>query len=391
MAIFLYNLFRFGLALIFAGLHCALMVGLFREWRWNRQAAGADLSPSGQAEGGEAPFLPRVSVIIPLRNEARRMAGMLESLAAQDYPRTEFIFIDDRSSDETGALLRDFAEKRAEVSIITLKENPGPNHKQYALNRGIEAASGALLLFTDGDCEVPPGWIRAMTQRMGNPRTGAIIGPVFKKSGGEGFFHLYQCFDHAVRYMYLAGSTGIGAAGGGFGNNLILRRDALGAIGGYGSIPPSPTEDAALISRIRSHSAYAVHSACGSGVAVMTQGESTWKALINQTLRWNNGGLFSPDKTTRLNFGFLMITISLGILAIPLCPFIPSLWPLPGAVLFSMTLNTAATLSLFRASLPPKGAAYIVQLVFTPLYFTFLTVLSFSGVKPDWKGSRLLP
>ena len=386
----LYNLFRFGFALVFAGLHCALMVGLFREWRWDRRMAGPGVALPDRAGGDSGPAEPpKVSVIIPLRNEARRMAGLLESLDGQDYPQAEFIFIDDRSSDGTGELLRDFAEKRKGVIIITLKENPGPNHKQYALSRGIEAASGTLFLFTDADCEVPSGWIRAMTRRMGDPRTGATIGPVFKKYGGRGFFHLYQCFDHAVRYMYLAGSTGIGAAGGGFGNNLILSRDALQAIGGYGTIPPSPTEDAALISRIRSHSDYAVHSACGSDVPVMTQGESSWKNLVNQTLRWNNGGLFSPDRSTRLNFGFLMITISMGMLSIPFIPLVPSLWPLPGAVFFSMTLNTIATLALFGSSLPKKGAAYGLQLVFTTMYFTFLTILSFFGVKVDWKGSRV--
>jgi cellulose synthase/poly-beta-1,6-N-acetylglucosamine synthase-like glycosyltransferase len=317
------------------------------------------------------------------------MAGLLESLAGQDYPRAEFVFIDDRSSDGTVELLREFAEQREGVIIITLKENSGANHKQYALDRGIEAASGSLFLFTDADCAVPPGWIRAMIRRMGEPRTGVTIGPVFKKHGGKGFFHLYQCFDHAVRYMYLVGSTGLGAAGGGFGNNLILRREALQAIGGYGAIPPSPTEDAALISRIRSHSSYAIHSACGNDVPVMTQGESSWKDLVNQTLRWNNGGLFSPDKSTRLNFGFLMVTISMGMLAIPLVPFIPSLWPLPGAVFFAMILNTTATLALFGASLPKKGAAYGLQLIFTPIYFTFLTILGFFGVKVDWKGSQV--
>jgi hypothetical protein len=84
-----------------------------------------------------------------------------------------------------------------------------------------------------------------------------------------------------------------------------------------------------------------------------------------------------------------MITISMGMLAIPLLPFIPSLWPLPGAVFFAMILNTIATLALFGSSLPQKGAAYGLQLIFTPMYFTFLTILSFFGVKVDWKGSQI--
>jgi cellulose synthase/poly-beta-1,6-N-acetylglucosamine synthase-like glycosyltransferase len=169
----------------------------------------------------------------------------------------------------------------------------------------------------------------------------------------------------------------------------------LDAVGGYEKVPPSPTEDAALVARIRVCSDYKVRAAVGPDVHVITRGESSWKALVNQTLRWNNGGLFSPDLSTRLNFGFLMVTISLGILAIPVLPFYPPVWPLPAAVMLSMTFNTIATLGLFGASLPRKGpllkraAAYILQLIFTPVYFTFLTILGFCGVKSDWKGNRV--
>jgi cellulose synthase/poly-beta-1,6-N-acetylglucosamine synthase-like glycosyltransferase len=170
---------------------------------------------------------------------------------------------------------------------------------------------------------------------------------------------------------------------------MILRRAALDAIGGYEAVPPSPTEDAALVSLIRTRSPYTVRAALGSDVHVITGGETNWKDFINQTLRWNNGGLFSPDRSTRLNFGFLMITISMGILAIPLTPFVPSLWPLPAAVMLSMTGNTIATLALFGASLPKKRAAYIIQLIFTPMYFTFLTILGLCGVKPRWKGQLI--
>jgi cellulose synthase/poly-beta-1,6-N-acetylglucosamine synthase-like glycosyltransferase len=338
---------------------------------------------AGTGDAGE----PLVSVIIPIRNESLRMAGLLASLGVQDYPRAEYIFIDDRSSDESLDILRRFKEVHREVRIIVLEENPGPNHKQYALCKGLEAARGGLILFTDADCEVPPSWIRSMVFRMADERTGVTIGPVFKKSGGKGFFYRYQCFDHAIRYMYLAASTGLGAAGGGFGNNLILRRAALDAIGGYDAVPPSPTEDAALISRIRAASPYRVRSACGGDVHVVTGSEKSWRDMINQTLRWNNGGLFSPDPITRFSFGFLMITISMGIIAIPLVPFIPSLWPLPAAVLLAMTMNTAATLGLFGAVLPSGGPAYCIQTVFTPMYFTFLTILGFCGIKVKWKDA----
>ncbi|MDR2494988.1 MAG: glycosyltransferase [Spirochaetaceae bacterium] len=371
-----YDAFRFGFAAVFITLHAAIHTGILLEWRRDKKTA----------ETAPAPPEPAVSVIVPVHNEEPRLTRLLESLAAQDYPASEFIFIDDRSSDRSPQMLRRFAAARGgAVRIITLEENTAFNRKQYALQKGIAASNGDLLLFTDADCCVPDRWIRGMAARMADPRIGITIGPVFKRPAGPGFFDAYQCFDHAVRYMYLVGSTGIGAAGGGFGNNFMVRRAALEAAGGYGAVPWSPTEDAALIATVRAASRYRIRSAVGRDIFVITEGERCWKALVNQTLRWNNGGLFSPDLSTRFNFGFLMVTIGMGIAAMPFLWAAPSLWPLTGAVLGAMTLNTAATLLLFGSALPRKGPLYAALTVFTPIYFTFLTVLGFCGIKPLWR------
>ena len=377
----LFNIFRFSYYGIFTALHIALMLGLFLEWRREKKAlknTGADL--------------PAVSVIIPVRNEMDRIGILLKSIETQDYPGAEFIFVDDMSTDGTAEMIAASVKmKGAAIKIITLKENSGLNNKQFALARGIEASSGEFLLFTDADCQIPPLWIRGMVKRMSDKTTGAAIGPVLKRSGGKGFFHLYQCYEHGVRYIYLAGAAGLGAAGGGFGNNLILRRETLDAIGGYDEIPPSPTEDAALISKIRSSSKYKIRAALGADVHVITQSEKTWKAMINQTLRWNNGGIFSPDPATRLNYSFLMITITLGVLALPLLPFIPSIWPLPLGPLTVMIFNTIANIGLLGASLPKRyfNFGYLLAMLFTPAYFALMTIMGFLGIKPEWKGKRV--
>jgi len=380
----LFNIFRFSYYTVFVGLHLALMLGIFLEWLREKRALKNILDE-----------LPAVSVIIPVHNESRRIEGLLRSLEAQDYPRAEFIFVDDRSSDRSAEMIAGFIERRGNklpaAKIISLKENPGPNHKQYALARGIETSSGEFLLFTDADCEIPPLWIKGMVTRMSDDTVGAAIAPVLKRSGGKGFFHLYQCYEHGIRYVYLAGSAGLGAAGGGFGNNLILRRASLDAVGGYDKVPPSPTEDAALVSRIRACSDYEIRAALGQDVHVITQGEDSWKNLVNQTLRWNNGGLFSPDLATRINYNFLMITISMGVLAFPLLLFCPSIWILPAGPVTVMIFNTIANLVFFGVSLPRRNFdfGYALTLLFTPVYFTLMTILGFLGVKPKWKGEKV--
>jgi len=383
----------YAYGVFFVAMQSSLMFGFFLEWLRDRRAAAArdaDGRPCGS-----------VSVVIPIHNEERRMECLLESLLRQDHP-AQIIFVDDRSSDESPAMLAGFIENAQRLGmkdcrVITLKENPGPNHKQYALSVGISEARGDFLLFTDGDCDVPPGWIRAMVGRMAHADgsakpVGALIGPVFKKKPGKGFFYLYQCYDHAIRYNYLAGSIGLGAAGGGFGNNLIVSREALDAVGGYNAVPPSPTEDAALISLIRSRGKYRIRAAALPDAAVETCAEETWPNFARQTLRWNNGGLFSPEPATRFGYNLLMLLITAGAFAFPLVPFFPWIWPLPAACLIVMIENTIAAFAFFRRKLPPGGPlnlGYIATLLFAQPYFTLMTLMGYLGVRASWKGKKL--
>jgi len=379
----LYDIFRYGYLVFFVALHTMLMVGIFLEWRRDRRAV------SNKKNCG----LVKVSVIIPIRNERDRMEGLLRTLLVQSYP-AQIIFVDDRSADESPAMLAQFAKdakaRGIDCRIFTLTENPGQNHKQFALSRGIAEADGDYFLFTDGDCEVPPDWISSMVCRIMDEKIGAVIGPVFKKKLRNGFFFLYQCFDHVVRYNYLVGSTGLGAAGGGFGNNLIISRKALEAAGGYDAIPPSPTEDAALVSQIRKMGKYRVRAVAHPDAAIETASENSWRVFINQTLRWNNGGLFSPEALTRFNYNLLMLLISAGILAIPLLPFFPGLWTMPTAVFIGMVLNTIAAFGLFRSKLPKGGfltkLSYFLVMLFTPVYSTLMTLMGYARIKTTWKN-----
>jgi len=383
----LFKILSYGHGIFFVALQTALMIGFFFEWLRDRKAAILNGNMKPQADTA------RVSVIIPIHNEEERMESLLRSLLVQSFP-AQIIFVDDRSTDKSPAMLARFADearKRGiDCVIITLSENPGPNHKQFALSRGITEAGGDYFLFTDGDCEVPPDWIRAMAGRMRDEKTGAVIGPVFKKKPQRGFFFLYQCYDHLVRYNYLAGAIGLGAAGGGFGNNMIISKKALEKAGGYDAIPPSPTEDAALISQIRKISGYRVRAAAHIDAAVETRAEKSWVSFINQTLRWNNGGLFSPEALTRFNYNLLMLVISTGILAIPFLPFFPGLWPMPAGVFIVMIENTIAIFALFRAKMPRAGIlakfGYFLALLFTPVYFTLMTLMGYAKIKTTWKN-----
>ena len=105
--------------------------------------------------------LPRLSVVVPARDEGAAIRRALGSLLAQDYPELELIVVDDRSSDATGEVLRDLATKDRRLVALRVEELPaGWLGKNHALWRGADHASGEWLLFTDADVVFAPGALR---------------------------------------------------------------------------------------------------------------------------------------------------------------------------------------------------------------------------------------
>lgn len=103
---------------------------------------------------------PRVSIVVPARNEAEHIQTALMSLLQLDYPDYEVIAVDDRSEDATGKILDHLLEdwrKRGEephhqLRVIHIRELPsGWLGKTHAMWRGAQQASGDWILFTDAD------------------------------------------------------------------------------------------------------------------------------------------------------------------------------------------------------------------------------------------------
>ena len=110
----------------------------------------------------ESPFLdkfekkehvkPKVSVILPARNEEKFIEKCLDSLVEQDYDNYEIIAINDSSNDATGDIIKKYSEKFPKIIFVNAKPKPdGWMGKNWACIEGYKKASGDLLLFTDAD------------------------------------------------------------------------------------------------------------------------------------------------------------------------------------------------------------------------------------------------
>jgi len=115
-------------------------------------------------------MLPKISVIIPVRNDAEVLRRCLESLRKVDYPKDslEIIVVDGLSNDNSRAIAVSYG-----ATVIT-------NDKKIvapARNIGYAAATGELVAYIDADCVVDSGWLAKSVKYFDDPRVGGVSGP----------------------------------------------------------------------------------------------------------------------------------------------------------------------------------------------------------------------
>jgi glycosyltransferase involved in cell wall biosynthesis len=110
--------------------------------------------PSSTTEGGEAAAPPKVSAVVPARDEAAGIEPALRTLLAQEGVELELIVVDDGSTDATPDILRRLAAEVGEARMLVLEQKklpPGWIAKNYAVELGQGRAKGDWILFTDAD------------------------------------------------------------------------------------------------------------------------------------------------------------------------------------------------------------------------------------------------
>lgn len=128
----------------------------------------------------------RVSVVIATYNRKDLLLGCLAAVTRLDYPDFEILVADDGSSDGSGEAVR---QRFPDVRYLPHATNTG---EPAARNRGVLAATGDLIAFTDDDCVPPRDWLQRHARHYDNPRIAAAGGPQICRTP-----NFYESFDVA--------------------------------------------------------------------------------------------------------------------------------------------------------------------------------------------------
>lgn len=291
---------------------------------------------------------PRLSIIVPARNEEETIEQALKTLLALDYDNYEVIAVDDRSTDRTGEIMEQisktvrpesknphFSLNRGEVGhphspslrvIHHTELPPGWLGKTHAMWTAAKQASGEWLLFTDADVLFKPDSVRrALVYAEAEPADHVVLFPrMISKNPGEymmiAFFQTMFMFGHRpwkVADPSTDDHMGVGAF------NLV-RRSVYDAVGTYEALRMEVLDDMKL-GKVVKNGGFAQRNVFGGDLISLRWARGAFGIVNNLTKNFFAVLSFQAWRTiisalglAFLNFGpFLGIFLAHGWIRLP--------------------------------------------------------------------------
>lgn len=355
------------------GLWATLLLLPWQPWRTRET-----LDASGPAPDTE---LSDVCVLIPARNEAEVIPLTLRALSEQGRD-LRIVVVDDGSEDGTVE-----AVQNLELPDLTLVHVEGPpagwSGKLWALEQGREHAARPLLLLLDADIALQPGTLAALRAKLRADDLAmvSLMAWLRMKTAWEKLLVPAFIFFFRLLYPFAWANSrvpGVAAAAGGC---VLLKRDTLDEIGGFGSLRDALIDDCTLAARIKS------------------AGHRTWVGLTHSahSLRQADGlrplwNMVARSAFTQLRYNSLLLLLVTAVMLIAFA--LP-----PAAVAFGQQparlAGAGALLAMAAAYLPTltyyrRSWSWALLLPLTGLLYLAMTwssaVRYWRGERSRWKG-----
>ena len=228
---------------------------------------------------------PRVSLLVAAKNEEEVVGNLVAMLCSLDYPadKYEIWAIDDRSTDNTPAILDRLAVEYPQLKVVHRAANAGGG-KSGALNQVIPKTFGDLIGVFDADAKVSPDLLRRVVPLF-NERMGAVQVRKAIANGSENFWTKGQATEMALDSYVQQQRIAVGGIGELRGNGQFVSRTALHSCGGWNE--ETITDDLDLTIRL-----HLDNWKIGFLLTppVLEEGVTKASSLWHQRNRWAEGG-----------------------------------------------------------------------------------------------------
>ncbi len=387
-------------AFMLALVHALVMEG----WRASIKA-GVRFS-DGRRQG--AADLPSISVIIPARDAHATLSELLQDLYAQDMPRDKYevIVVDDHSSDATSAVVERMMVTWSKLKLIQLDASFG---KKAAIMHAAADAHHDLIVLTDADGRCGGSRLSAIARRWASAPTDLLLMPV-ETVGEKGLHSHMQRMEQLALQAVAAGSGTMGAPVLANGANMAFSRSTFFQLGGFKGDRWASGDDMFLLQRMR-RARKAIGYLLDADVVVSVRTENSWKAAIQQRLRW--AGKMRAYRETMVMLSSIVSLLFPWLLAVATSYALQEVKAGQG-MMNTVVLLTSAwmfwaipilrlvhTMDVFFAHAsrsaspgqPPRSAGHswlstIPALIAFMFYAPIIAILSIF-VRPIWKGRRI--
>lgn len=177
-------------------------------------------------------YKPFVTVMVPAHNEEGVIALTIKNILEMDYENFEVIVIDDRSDDNTAAVIRALDEKYANVTALVRNKDAYPG-KSAVLNDAMLIAKGDAILVFDADARVAPDFLSKLVPHLEPADVGAVQARKVIMNKDYNFLTRCQNNEYTLDAHFQIGRDAVKGAVELRGNGELIKRTALEDIGGW--------------------------------------------------------------------------------------------------------------------------------------------------------------
>ena len=251
-------------------------------------------------------------------NKLLQYPSIKEALILSTCNRTEIYTYVEDTEIATGSIVRflaDYHNSYPSIKIITIHPTDrNSGNKKRALAKGITLASGNILLFTDADCLVPPGWVKAIMQHF-DKGVGVVAGFSPLIGTRTSSFHKIIQLDSLASGIVAAGSIGFGLAVTCTGRNLAYRKIVFEEVEGFKEISSSVSgDDDLFLQLVHKKTKWKIKYATGQNCIVPSLFTKNFSEFLSQKKRHLSAGKYYPFKIQAGYFIFHLTNLSIFIL-----------------------------------------------------------------------------